>query len=82
VIPGHVTATDVPVLFTTAEWDNPRYTGPFAQLYAELVLEHHVVARYTQSLGHNHTSQLLSLGTADTSVSAQLVDFIERTSAR
>ncbi len=82
VIPGHLTRTDIPVLFTTAEWDNPRYTGPLAQVYAELVLEHHTVARYHQSLGHNHTSQLLSLGTADTSVSAELVDFIERTSAR
>jgi acetyl esterase/lipase len=82
VIPGHLTRTDVPVMFTTAEWDNPRYTGPFATIYAELVLEHHTVARYHQSLGHNHTSQLLSLGTADTSVSAELVDFIERTSAR
>jgi acetyl esterase/lipase len=82
VIPGHVTRADIPVLFTTAEWDNPRYTGPFAKLYAELVLEHGTVARYHQSLGHNHTSQLLSLGTADTSVSAELVDFIERTSAR
>jgi len=81
VIPGHITRTDIPVLFTTAEWDNPRYTGPFARVYAELVLEHHVVARYHQSLGHNHTSQLLSLGTADTSVSAEFVDFIERTSA-
>jgi arylformamidase len=79
VVPGHVTATDVPVLFTTAEWDNPRYTGPFAKLFGELVLEHGMVPRYKQSPGHNHSSQLLSFGTADTSVSAEVVDFIERT---
>jgi acetyl esterase/lipase len=82
VIPGHLTRTEIPVLFTTAEWDNPRYTGPFAKIYAELVLEHGVVARYHQSLGHNHTSQLLSLGTEDTSVSAELIDFIEGMSVR
>ena len=81
VVPGHVTRADVPVLFTTAEWDNPRYTGPFTKLFAELVLEHGVVPRYKQSPGHNHSSQLLSFGTADTSVSAEVVDFIERTTA-
>jgi acetyl esterase/lipase len=79
VLPGHVTSTDVPVLFTTAEWDNPRYTGPFAKLFAELVLEQGMVPRYKQSPGHNHSSQLLSFGTTDTSVSAEVVDFIERT---
>lgn len=79
VVIGHVSATDIPVLLTTAEWDNPRYTGPFSELFAELVLEHHVVPRYYQSLGHNHSSQLLSVGTNDTSVSARIVDFIEHT---
>jgi hypothetical protein len=40
------------------------------------------VARYHHSLGHNHTSQLLSFGTADVSVSAEVVDFIERSARR
>jgi triacylglycerol lipase len=79
VVIGHVSGTDIPVLLTTAEWDNPRYTGPFSQLFAELVQQHHVVPHYYQSLGHNHSSQLLSVGTADTSVSARIVDFIEHT---
>ena len=35
--------------------------------------------RDKQSPGHNHSSQLLSVGTPDTSVSRELVDFIERT---
>jgi hypothetical protein len=51
-------------------------------LFEELVIGHGVVPRYLQTLGHNHLSQLLSLGTADTSVSTIIVDFIERTGGR
>jgi triacylglycerol lipase len=79
VVPGHVTRADIPVLFTTAEWDNPRYIGPHVELFRELIVKHKVRPRYRQSLGHNHSSQLLSIGTSDTSVSRELVDFIERT---
>jgi triacylglycerol lipase len=79
VVTGNVTRTDIPVLMTTAEWDNARYTKAYAQLFDELVVEHGVVPRYLQSLGHNHSSQLLSVGTADRSVSGTIVDFIERT---
>jgi acetyl esterase/lipase len=78
VVPGNVSRSDVPVLFTTAEWDNPRYLEPFAELYRELVIQHGATPRYAQSLGHNHSSQLLSFGSADTSVSREVVDFIER----
>ena len=82
VIPGHVTRADIPVLFTTAEWDNARYLWPQAAVYNELVEKHRARPRYKQSPGHNHSSQLLSVGTADTSVSRELVDFIERTVTR
>jgi acetyl esterase/lipase len=82
VVPGHVTRADIPVLMTTAEWDNARYTKAFAELFAELVTEHGAAPRYLQSLGHNHSSQLLSVGTGDQSVSAIIVDFIERTRGR
>ena len=82
VVPGHVTRGDIPVLFTTAEWDNARYLWPQAAVYRELVDKHGARPRYRQSLGHNHSSQLLSVGTSDTSVSRELVDFIERTVKR
>ena len=82
VIPGHVTRGDIPVLFTTAEWDNARYLWPQAAVYRELIDKHRARPRYRQSLGHNHSSQLLSVGTPDTSVSRELVDFIERTVKR
>jgi triacylglycerol lipase len=82
VVPGHVTRGDIPVFFTTAEWDNARYLWPQAAVYRELVDKFGARPRYRQSLGHNHSSQLLSVGTADTSVSRELVDFIERTASR
>jgi len=78
VVPGNVTRSDIPVLMTTAEWDDPRYFAPAAQLFGELVIKNRVMPRYRQSLGHNHVSQLLSLGTVDTSVSREILDFIDR----
>jgi triacylglycerol lipase len=82
VVTGNVTRADVPVLLLTAEWDNARYTRAYAALFEELAVEHGTVPRYLQSIGHNHLSQLLSVGTADTSVSSIIVDFIERTGGR
>ncbi len=82
VVPGNVSRTDIPVLFTTAEYDDPRYVTAHAALFSELVEKHHVRPRFRQSLGHNHVSQLLSVGTADTSVSREILDFIERVTAR
>jgi triacylglycerol lipase len=82
VVNGNVTRADIPVLMTTAEWDNARYTKAYAELFHELVVEHGATPRYLQSLGHNHSSQLLSVGTADRSVSGVIVDFIERTASR
>jgi hypothetical protein len=70
------------VLFTTAEWDNARYPRPYADLFRELVAKDDVRSRDSESLGHNHSSQLLSVGTADTSVPAQIVDFIVHTARR
>ncbi len=82
VVNGNVTRADIPVLMTTAEWDNARYTTAYAGLFHELVTKHGVTPRYLQSLGHNHSSQLLSTGTADRSVSGIIVDFMERTGGR
>jgi len=77
IVSGTVTRGDIPVMFTTAEWDNARYLWPQAAVYRELIDKHGARPRYRQSLGHNHSSQLLSFGTGDTSVSRELVDFIE-----
>lgn len=77
VVTGNVTRTDIPVLMTTAEWDPDLYPKPGATLYKEL-LDLGARPRFRQSLGHTHTSQLLSVGTVDTSVSREILDFIDR----
>jgi triacylglycerol lipase len=82
VVTGNVTRADIPVLLTTAEWDDVSYVTAQAQLYRELVEKHQARPRYRQSLGHNHVSQLLSMGTVDTSVSREILDFIDRTLGR
>jgi acetyl esterase/lipase len=82
VVPGNVTRTDIPVLFTTSEFDDPRYLYAHAQLFDELVNKHKIRPRFRQSLGHNHVSQLLSVGTSDSSVSREILDFIDRVSGR
>jgi triacylglycerol lipase len=79
VVPGNVTSTDIPVLFTTAEWDPPRYTNAFAELLHEVVIEHGVMPRYHQSIGHNHESQRGMLGTVEMNVAREIFDFIEQT---
>jgi acetyl esterase/lipase len=82
VVPGNVTRTDIPVLFTTAEYDDPRYVTAHAALFSELVQKHGMRPRFRQSLGHNHVSQLLSVGTVDTSISREILDFIDRVTRR
>ena len=81
VVTGNITRADIPVLLTTAEWDEARYLGPVARLFTELV-DKHARPRFRQSLGHNHVSQLLSIGTVDTSVSREILDFIDRVVGR
>ncbi len=82
VVVGNVTSTDIPVLFTTAEFDPPRYTTAFAALFNEVVNGHGVVPRYHQSLGHNHESQRGMMGTTETNVAREIIDFIAQVSER
>ena len=82
--------SSVPFIFIGQPLDDyalDRYTAPY-ELYSlspcgravfrELVVQHGARPRYRQSLGHTHTSQLLSVGTVDTSVSREILDFIDR----
>jgi arylformamidase len=80
VVVGNVTSTDIPLMFTTAEWDPPRYKIAFAQLLHEIVTEHGIMPRYHQSIGHNHESQRTTLGTAETNVAVEIIDFVQQTS--
>ena len=42
---GNITRANIPVLMTTAEWDNSRYTKAYAGLFHELVTKHGATPR-------------------------------------
>ena len=81
VIPGHVSRADIPVLFTTAEWDNARYLWPQAAVYNELVNKHGAAPLPAEPGTQPFVATVVGRH-IDTSVSRELVDFIERTVKR
>jgi len=74
--PGNITRTDIPVLFTLAEYDPPHIDKGFAIMIHELTVKHGVTPRFRQLPGHNHISSFMSFGTADTMLSDEILDFI------
>jgi acetyl esterase/lipase len=79
---GHLTRTNVPVLITTAELDPPNLQHGALRLVQALTFEHNVFPRFKQMLGHNHYSQSQSIGTADSRLSAEVLDLVETTTGR
>lgn len=75
--PGNITRTDIPVLFTVAEFDPPHIDKGFAIMIYELTVNHGVIPRVRQLMGHNHISGSMSIGTADTMLSDEILDFIK-----
>jgi triacylglycerol lipase len=78
-VAGRISRTDVPVLLTMAEFDPLEYQRSTITLAQELMLQHGVVPRFTQLLGHNHFSQQDSIGTGDSMLTAAILDLIQTT---
>ena len=74
--PGNITHTDIPVLFTMAEFDPPHIDQGGIQMIHELVMHHGVMPRMRQLIGHNHLSGGLSIGTSDATLSGEILDFM------
>jgi hypothetical protein len=60
----------------TAEFDPEMFKVGTARLFHELVVDKGVTARFRQLPGHNHTSYIASVGTADTLAAEEILDFI------
>jgi acetyl esterase/lipase len=73
---GNITRTSVPVLVLSAEFDPDRFHIATAKLLHELVVVRGVKPRIRQMRGHNHTSSLASVGTADTRAETEILDFM------
>jgi triacylglycerol lipase len=73
---GNIERTSIPVLIMTAEFDPEMFKVGTARLFHELVVDKGVTARFRQLPGHNHTSYIASVGTADTLAAEEILDFI------
>ena len=78
---GNVRRGDLPVMMSASEFDNPGTVRSLVALANELTLEHGRVPRIVQLIGHNHYSPNPSIGTQDTQLSAEILQFIRATVA-
>jgi acetyl esterase len=74
----HVDAPPFPLWISMAERDLLQMQAQAGELFARLVSRHGFAPELRLLREHNHFSQGYSVGTADTSVSAPLLDFIRR----
>ena len=73
---GNIDRTSIPVLIMTAELDPDRFHTSSVRLLHELVVDKGVSVRIRQVRGHNHTSYIRSIGTADTQAAEEIIDFM------
>lgn len=73
---GNIERTSIPMLVITAEYDPDRFQVAAAQLVHELMVEHGVRVRTRQLRGHNHSSYMAGVGTADKRLEQEIIDFL------
>jgi acetyl esterase len=74
---GNVERESIPVLILVAEFDPDKYHAATAKLYEDLLVEKGARPRIRQMRGHNHTSYIASIGTADTQAAEEVIDFLQ-----
>lgn len=73
---GNIERTSIPVLILSAELDPDKFHVGAAKLFNELVVNRGAKPRIRQLRGHNHTSYMTSVGTADTQTAEEILDFM------
>jgi acetyl esterase/lipase len=73
---GNIERATIPVLILSAELDPDRFQIGAAKLFNELVVDMDVNVRIRQMRGHNHTSYIASVGTADRQAEEEILDFM------
>ena len=76
---GNVDYGDTPVMMSNAEFDPIAWECFGIMLLAEIAEKFDKVPRYKQMRGHNHVSQVYSIGTGDNGVGPDIIDFINHT---
>lgn len=72
----HVRRTSVPVLLTVSEFDPPFLASPTFELAAKLTNENGRTPELRWLAGHNHVSNVLSIGTPDDEAANLVSDFL------
>jgi triacylglycerol lipase len=72
----HVHRTSVPFLLTVSEFDPPFLASPTFELAAKLTSENGRTPEFRWLAGHNHVSNVMSIGTPDSVAADVVVDFL------
>ena len=76
---GNIEDTSIPVLILVGEYDPEKQRVGTAKLFHDLVVNHGALTRFRQLKGHNHTSYIGTMGTADTRAAEEILDFMATT---
>jgi acetyl esterase/lipase len=74
---SHGAASDVPTFIVVAEFDNPFLDAYGADLFSRICSSRGRCPRFTQLIGHNHMSMVMSFNTADEALGLEILEFIE-----
>lgn len=75
-VPDNISRTDIPVLMIVSEYDPPAFGQSMAKLLYTLTIDYDQLPRVAQLVGHNHYSSNIAIGTQDTRLSAEILEFI------
>ena len=73
---GNVDHGDTPLMLSTAEYDPVNWERFSVELLLEIGSKFDWIPRYKQMSGHNHVSQVYSIGSGDNGVGPDIIDFV------
>ncbi len=73
---GNIESASIPVLILVGEYDPEKQRIGTAKLFHNLLVNYGAMTRFRQLKGHNHTSYIGTLGTADTRAAEEILDFM------
>jgi len=71
-----VVATELPLFIACAEFDPPRFQAEFLGLMHDRLARHGALPRGYIASGHNHYSMAMHLGTSDTRLRDEIINFV------
>jgi len=77
---GNIERSDIPLLLSISDYDSDTTKASFAELTRTLTVDYRRMPRTVQLIGHDHYAPNPSIGTADTQLSAAILQLIRSTS--